>query len=292
MTPRMSVRAQARERYCELAGEKGALRSATATPQAAATPDPPSRRFGGQAPNPSPQPKSDLSDFGRLQHPNSGEPEFGWGGEQPAAPDLTARVRALYEDTAVPVREIARLIGVTERTVYGYARKHRWKPRYRWMPDGSRPPGRPARRRLTAYAPVKGAGGCFIRRDDRDKPFATGLKALDPAGRARALAGCAQAEPLAQAAQAEAEAAARREARIFAMAWVSRASCELSAYLAERAPDEAAPEEAAPPTPDPMERLLRRTLDLAMQRWETLMAEEEKRVAAVPVASPLKARGE
>ena len=28
---------------------------------------------------PSPQPKSDLSDFGRSIVPNSGKPEFGWG---------------------------------------------------------------------------------------------------------------------------------------------------------------------------------------------------------------------
>src|SRR6266478_4297562 len=28
---------------------------------------------------PSPQPKSDISDFGHLRVPNSGKPEFGWG---------------------------------------------------------------------------------------------------------------------------------------------------------------------------------------------------------------------
>src|SRR5215831_13328192 len=31
------------------------------------------------SPQPSPQPKSDLSDFGHLKVPNSGKPEFGWG---------------------------------------------------------------------------------------------------------------------------------------------------------------------------------------------------------------------
>src|SRR5690242_3608388 len=49
--------------------------------------------------------------------------------------DLMARVRGLYEDSAVPVREIARLAGVTERTIYKYAQKHAWQPRYRWRDD-------------------------------------------------------------------------------------------------------------------------------------------------------------
>src|SRR5207253_2438110 len=33
----------------------------------------------GAALSPSPQPKSDLSDFGQSKRPNSGKPEFGWG---------------------------------------------------------------------------------------------------------------------------------------------------------------------------------------------------------------------
>ena len=57
----------------------------------------------------------------------------GFGGQ-----GLTERARALYEDSAVPVREIARLTGVTERTIYKYAAKHAWKPRYRWSPDRGR----------------------------------------------------------------------------------------------------------------------------------------------------------
>ncbi len=65
------------------------------------------------------------------------------GGEQAAArgeaappatreTKLTTRARRLYENTAVPVAEIARLCGVTERTIYKYARKGGWKPRYSW----------------------------------------------------------------------------------------------------------------------------------------------------------------
>ena len=32
-----------------------------------------------------PQPKSDISDLGHLRVPNSGKPEFGWGGIKPVA---------------------------------------------------------------------------------------------------------------------------------------------------------------------------------------------------------------
>ena len=52
---------------------------------------------------------------------------------------LTRRARRLYEETAVPVAEIARLCGVTERTLYKYARKGGWKPRYAWVIFGSMP---------------------------------------------------------------------------------------------------------------------------------------------------------
>ncbi|MGA7975355.1 MAG: helix-turn-helix domain-containing protein, partial [Pseudolabrys sp.] len=47
---------------------------------------------------------------------------------------LTARARALYEGSAVPVREIARLAGVSERTLYKYVEKYRWKKRYARVP--------------------------------------------------------------------------------------------------------------------------------------------------------------
>jgi hypothetical protein len=133
------VRAEARRLYAEMVGEGGS------TPHAA-TP----------TPDPSPQ-----------------------GGGEKKTPDLMAHLRAMYEDSIIPVRDIAQRAGVTERTLYKYARKHAWKPRYAWMPDGSRPPARPARRRLTEQreralqvAPAKGAGGRFIRRDDIGAPFA------------------------------------------------------------------------------------------------------------------------
>ena len=87
----------------------------------------------------------------------------GFGGQ--AAQNLTEKVRALYEDSAVPVREIAAIAGVTERTIYKYARKQQWKPRYRWRARGQADRGRRWRQR-PGFAPVKGAGARFIRRAD------------------------------------------------------------------------------------------------------------------------------
>jgi len=50
-------------------------------------------------------------------------------GPQPT--ELTQQVRALYEDSIVPVREIARRAGIHERTLYKYVTKGGWRRRYR-----------------------------------------------------------------------------------------------------------------------------------------------------------------
>ncbi len=170
--------------------------------------------------------------------------------------DLTARARALYEGSAVPVRAIARLAGVSERTLYKYAAKQNWRPRYRWRADGARPAGvaREARRgRGCAWqapagvapanvapvnvapadvAPVKGAGGRFIRREEAGKPFATGLKALDPAGERRAAAACAEAARRAALAEAEAQAEHWADENVRAIQAVRQARQELAAHHA------------------------------------------------------------
>jgi hypothetical protein len=138
-------------------------------------------------------------------------------------PSLTERARALYEDSVVPVRDIARLTGVSERTIYKYAHRQNWKPRYRWS-AGDLAKWRPglsgeASEEATdesaargrgwqaegAFAPAKGAGARFIRREDAGKPLAIGLNANDPAGAARAAQSCVAAQ--AASAQAEREAA-------------------------------------------------------------------------------------
>jgi hypothetical protein len=89
-------------------------------------------------------------------------------------------VRELYEANVVPVREIAALVRVTERTLYKYAQKGNWRPRY-------------ARRAL-----AQGAGARFVRAEDAGKPVARGLAAADPARAARAAEGAARALALAR----------------------------------------------------------------------------------------------
>ena len=84
------------------------------------------------------------------------------------------------------------------------------------------------------FAPVKGAGGRFIARADKDKPFARGLKATDPAGRARALAESAAAERAARLAEAEADYESCSAFHSRGITEWSRAACELLNYLAEQ----------------------------------------------------------
>ncbi|MBI2716104.1 MAG: hypothetical protein HYX37_16855 [Rhizobiales bacterium] len=171
--------------------------------------------------------------------------------------DLTERARALYEDSAVPVREIARLAGVTERTIYKYAAKHAWKPRYRWSPERGW-------RARAKFAPVQGAGARFIRREDKGRPFATGLKATDPAGRARAAVECEQAERVARAAQAEAEDERRFEDYMRAGAAVNRTLDQLQRYRNEQAK---LPPAQRAPADDPLLDGLRMSVDAATDWW-------------------------
>jgi hypothetical protein len=141
-------------------------------------------------------------------------------------------VRALYENSAVPVREIAALAGVTERTLYKYARRGGWTSRYAWVDRG----GVAGRRRRAndALAPAKGAGGRFIRREDSGKPFLCGLKATDPKGAARATAACAQAEMTAAQAQADATCEQWNQSFIECLRTVRMIGDELAAYQETR----------------------------------------------------------
>jgi hypothetical protein len=127
---------------------------------------------------------------------------------------LTQRVQALYEDSALPVREVARIAGVSERTLYKYVQKGGWRRRNacrgRAAPDGA---GVPAGAR-TDFAPVKGAGGRFIARAQAGLPQASGLQALDPDGARQALARCLRAAVLSQAAQGAAAAERETQAQV------------------------------------------------------------------------------
>jgi len=208
----------------------------------------------------------------RMQQTPSPGPSPQGGGESAAqaAEDvsLTERVRALYEDSAVPVREIAQLAGVTERTIYKYAAKHAWKPRYRWTPDGSRPRvWRPRAR----FAPEKGAGGRFIRREDKGKPFAVGLKATDAEGAARAGTECLRAQAIAADAQAQAAVDRCVESGLRAMAATNRAVDELNRYRKQQAKQKPARGAAAD---DPIENVLHLTLDATLDWWRQVQEEE------------------
>jgi hypothetical protein len=124
----------------------------------------------------------------------------------------------------------------TERTIYKYVIKCDWTRRYRVTPRGeagARAKHARGRRHEDTFAPVKGAGGRFIRREDAGKPFARGPKAIDPPGHERALAACAAAEPLSRGARAQD--AARFEERLRAVAEVNRAAEQLRRYRERRA---------------------------------------------------------
>ncbi|MEX0841132.1 MAG: hypothetical protein WD039_02455 [Xanthobacteraceae bacterium] len=134
------------------------------------------------------------------------------------------RVRGLYENSAVPVREIARLAGVSERTLYKYVRKGGWRRRYAGRGAAAAAKNRGRRHAAAAgFAPVKGAGGRFIAREDAGRPFARGIKAHDPSGRARAASACAQAARLSVKAKRQAAAQAKARAALAAAERKSKA---------------------------------------------------------------------
>jgi hypothetical protein len=265
MTRRMSQRARAQEIYREMAAEANA---ATPTP----TPDP-------------------------SRHPPSpnGLRRASGGGEK----DLTARVRALYENSAVPVREVARLAGVTERTLYKYAQKGGWKPRYAWIDRGGvqrrwranmqsnmQSNVRSLAQSETTFAPgnftaVKGAGGRFIARADKGKPFARGLKATDRHGAARASAACVRAETIAAQAQADAAWLTWKETFISLLKSAAVLRDQLAAYRALRAKRRPQRDAAAA---DPREQSLSRAGHVALDCLEVCQAHMHQAMQRVVTA--------
>ena len=209
MTPRKSSRAAARRQYLAMAGRDEVFALAPLAGQGAV------RKVeveGLEESAPTPDPSPRLADArGGGENPEIGD------GHQPS---LMARVQALYEDSAVPVREIARLCRVTERTIYKYAARGGWRGRY-------------------AARPVKGAGGRFVARAEAGRPVAQGLvqgiKALDPSARAQASAACAAASSRAATARARADAAQVWEARRRAIDTVSAAMAAYSRWRLGRA---------------------------------------------------------
>ena len=141
-------------------------------------------------------------------------------------------MRALYEGSAVPVREIARLAGVSERTLYKYVAKQAGRSA---TPGHPRAPARPRRgnrrahalrRKLRRHVPSRrskaraGASSAAT----TGPPFAAGLKASDPAQAARAPLPVLQADALAREAQ-------RRRMRSGARASATRPSAIVNRTL-------------------------------------------------------------
>ena len=112
-------------------------------------------------------------------------------------------MRALYEGSAVPVREIASLAGVTERTVYKYAAKHAWKPRYAWTPDG-RAAARLARAARASRRP-KAPAAASSAAPTRASRLRSGSRPPMRESAARAAADCKRAQAIAARAEAEAK---------------------------------------------------------------------------------------
>jgi hypothetical protein len=127
-------------------------------------------------------------------------------------------------------------------------------------------------RRRHRVAAARGAGACFIRREDHNQPVAHGFKATDPEGAARAKAACCKAQLVSSAAQAEAQRQRRAEACMLWMDATCNASRQLREYLDAR---NARYPGRAPPSNDRIERVLRMILEVALSQWEAL-AEQEK----------------
>jgi uncharacterized cysteine cluster protein YcgN (CxxCxxCC family) len=160
---------------------------------------------------------------------------------------LTAMARSLYEAGVVPVADIAALCGVSERTIYKHARKGAWRFRYRREAERAPPPpAEPGRQ-------MRGAGGRFV----AEVPVAedivpeaaapahrAGLKALDPAGEARALAACEEARRIAGEALARAIARRDADAEVRGLSAMARAVAAVQGPRARSKPADAAPSRA------------------------------------------------
>jgi hypothetical protein len=187
-----SLLADAQRRYNAAAGVD-ALRQASAP-----TPDPsPQRvaRAGG----------GERAVLGVKDEPNN----------DPALTPLTHEARALYEGRVVPVRELARLCGVSLRTLYYHVHKQGWRRRRSSVP---RDPAKSERQRgrYQALMALRGAAP-------------GGLQARDPDGQARALASAERATALSGAALARALARQETEAKARILAIMTQALRDLRA---------------------------------------------------------------
>jgi hypothetical protein len=185
---------------------------------------------------------------------------------------LTRHVRALYENSVVPVHEIARLAGVHQRTLYKYVQKGGWRRRHATQDLASAVAKRAAKRKSRPCVTAKGAGGRFIRGADVGKPFRRGLKALDPQGEARAMRRTRHAAKLAEAASERTRRLREALSDARTLALTMQVLRDLAAIEDAGKPDPAAPDPAGGPRMSDDE--LRREL---ARRIEAMAAGDEAR---------------
>jgi hypothetical protein len=140
-----------------------------------------------------------------------------WCGRPPGEVELTLlthEARALYEGCVVPVRAIARLCGVSVRTLYHHVHARGWRRRRSGVPrDGAR--SERQRARVVAAKNLRA-------------PMTRGLKARDPDGQARALVAARRAAVLAGAALAKAIARQDAESQTRMLTMLARAMRDLA----------------------------------------------------------------
>ncbi len=138
--------------------------------------------------------------------------------------------------------------------------------------------GRARRRRPgdAAFAPVKGAGARFVKRADKGKPVAAGLKATDALSAARAAADCAAAETMGR--EALAEAAWTRWDETFRV-WLKTADslrAALAAHRARRRKRANGARRARDAEPDAYEQWLERAGHMACDALEYCQAQSAR----------------
>ena len=136
------------------------------------------------------------------------------------------------------------------------------------------------------FAPAKGAGGRFIRREEIGQPFAAGLKALDPAAEARAAAACAAAARRASVAERQAQEERWHAETIRAIQAVNQARQDLAEHEAAHKTQRAWSRPA-----DLRKRALTLSLHVALDWMEMAVAAWEKAALASRFPSPREAVG-
>jgi AcrR family transcriptional regulator len=146
----------------------------------------------------------------------------GWsdGGTTPRTANttpLTAKARALYEGRVVPVRDIAKLCGVSVATLYHHAHKRGWTMRNAAPVKGGARDKDRRRAQRNALVP-KSPGGLMSR-----AVVAPGVSVRDPQQQEAALAQASGAQALADAAHAQAVALRNSEIDVRLLAALAQA---------------------------------------------------------------------